>query len=71
MFALSHSPHLSPQLLSSPLPAPPPSEMSSAVDPSTIGLTPHDLSKLSKKDLAKHMAALQVMYTERGRKYGM
>jgi hypothetical protein len=47
-----------------------PSDMPSEIDPSTIGLTPHDLSKLSKKDLAKHLSTLQEMYVERGRKYG-
>jgi hypothetical protein len=48
-----------------------PSAMSSEVDPSTLSLTSHDLTKISKKDLVKHLSVLQGMYTERGRKYGM
>jgi hypothetical protein len=44
--------------------------MSSNANPSPIGLTPQELSKLGKKDLAKHLTTLQGMYTERGRKYG-
>ena len=44
--------------------------MSSGIDPSTLNLTPRELSKMSKKDLANHLSTLQEMYTERGRKYG-
>jgi hypothetical protein len=47
-----------------------PSAMPSEVDPSTLDLAPHDLNKISKKDLAKHLSSLQVMYAERGKKYG-
>ncbi|KAF9791034.1 hypothetical protein BJ322DRAFT_1104689 [Thelephora terrestris] len=43
--------------------------MSSNANPSPIGLTPQELSKLGKKDLAKHLTTLQGMYTEQGRKY--
>jgi len=39
------------------------------IDPSA--LTPHELSKMNKKDLARHISTLQEMYTVRGRKYGM
>lgn len=38
------------------------------VDPSS--LTPHEISKLSKKDLAQHLSALQDMFTEQREKYG-
>jgi hypothetical protein len=48
-----------------------PSAMSSEVNPSTLSLTSHDLTKISKKDLVKHLSALQGMYTECGKKYGM
>jgi hypothetical protein len=33
-------------------------------------LTPHELSKMNKKDLIKHFGDLQVMFEDRGRKYG-
>ena len=39
------------------------------VDPSI--LTPHELSKLNKKDLTRYLSLLQEMYVERGKKYGM
>ena len=64
---LSHRGAFSPP--SSPSPPSFPSTMPAEINPSTF--TPQELSKLSKKDLAKHLSTLQDMYTERGRKYGM
>jgi hypothetical protein len=45
--------------------------MPTEVDPSTTDLTTLDLSKLNKKDLAKHLSALQVRHVELGKKYSM
>lgn len=39
------------------------------VDPSA--LTPHELSKMNKKDVVKYLGVLQEMFAERGKKYGM
>ena len=44
--------------------------MPSEINPSTISLTSHDLSKITKKDLATHLSALQGMYMEKCEKYG-
>ena len=44
--------------------------MPTDIDPSTLNLTPHELSKMSKKELANHLANLQGMYDIRTKKYG-
>jgi len=33
-------------------------------------LTPHELSKMNKKDIVKYLGTLQEMFVERGKKYG-
>jgi len=53
--------------LSSPTPIS--SAMSSDADPSTLTL--EDLSKRNKKEILKYFSALQGLYTERGKKYGV
>ena len=40
------------------------------VDPSTLELDDRALSKISRKELAKHLSVLQDMYARRGKKYG-
>ena len=44
------------------------SAMPSEIDPST--LSAGEVSRMTKKDVAKHLAALQHMFAERGKKYG-
>jgi hypothetical protein len=58
-----------PSLLS-PSPHSFPSDMPTNVDPATICVSPNDLSKLTKKELAQHLSSLQGMYAERDEKYG-
>jgi hypothetical protein len=42
--------------------------MSSEIDP--FSLTPSEVNKISKKDLAKHLTTLQGMHKNLGKKYG-
>jgi hypothetical protein len=44
--------------------------MPSETDPSAITITPTEVNKMSKKDLAKYLRNLQDTHVELGKKYG-
>ena len=46
-----------------------PSDMPPKIDPSSVALTSQDLTKLSKKELAKRIFTLQEINKKQGRKY--